>query len=130
MARPVRAMATVHHLAESAWRDSTAPAPPGIIVGQPPDEPGLENPVSETLGFIAAACTTFAFVPQALRVWHTHSAKDISLSMYVVMAVGVTLWIAYGIRIHSQPLVVANAVSLLLTATVLAGKLRYGVRPR
>jgi MtN3 and saliva related transmembrane protein len=81
--------------------------------------------VTETIGFAAAACTTLAFIPQALRVWRTRSAEDISLAMYLVLVTGVMLWIVYGLRIHSQPLIVANTVTLLLAGTVLAGKLRF-----
>jgi MtN3 and saliva related transmembrane protein len=85
--------------------------------------------MTESIGFAAAACTTLAFVPQALRVWRTRSAEDISLVMYLVMVTGVALWIVYGLRIHSQPLVVANSVTLVLAGAVLVGKLRFR-RPR
>ncbi len=79
----------------------------------------------EAIGYAAAACTTFAFLPQVLHVWRTRSAHDISLSMYLVMVAGVGLWIVYGLYIHSLPLVAANAVTLLLASAVLAGKLRF-----
>jgi MtN3 and saliva related transmembrane protein len=82
--------------------------------------------MTQTMGFIAAACTTFAFVPQVLRVWRTRSADDISLAMYVVMVAGILIWIVYGARIHSAPLVAANAVSLVLAGAVLVGKLKFG----
>ena len=81
--------------------------------------------MNEAIGYAAAACTTFAFLPQALHVWRTRSARDISLAMYLVMVAGVSLWIVYGLLIRSRPLVAANAVSLLLAGGVLAGKLRY-----
>lgn len=81
--------------------------------------------MTELLGYVAAACTTFAFLPQVVRVWRTRSARDISLAMYLVMVTGIALWIVYGLRIHSSPLVAANAVSLLLAGAVLAGKLRF-----
>lgn len=84
---------------------------------------------TETVGFVAATCTTFAFVPQVVRIWRTRSAEDISLAMYLTMVAGVLLWIVYGTRIHSVPLVVANAVSLVLACAVLMGKLRFR-RPR
>ena len=81
--------------------------------------------MTELLGYVAAACTTFAFLPQVVRVWRTRSARDISLAMYLVMVAGIALWILYGLRIHSSPLVAANAVSLRLAGAVLAGKLRF-----
>ena len=49
-----------------------------------------------------------AFLPQAVYVWRRRSADDISLAMYLIMLTGVVLWILYGLRIHSMPLVAAT----------------------
>ena len=84
--------------------------------------------MTEWLGFAAAACTTLAFLPQAIYVWRRRSAEDISLSMYLIMISGVALWIVYGLRIHSVPLVAANVATLALAGAVLAGKLRFRKR--
>lgn len=84
----------------------------------------------ETLGYAAAACTTFAFLPQAVRVWSTRSAEDISLGMYVVLLAGLVLWIGYGLAIGSWPLIAANVLTLLLAGSVLAGKLYFDGRQR
>lgn len=81
--------------------------------------------MTEWIGFIAAACTTFAFVPQVIRVWRTHSVEDISLAMYLILVTGIAMWIAYGVRVHSMPVLVANSVTLVLAGAVLAGKLRF-----
>jgi MtN3 and saliva related transmembrane protein len=79
----------------------------------------------DTLGYAAASCTTLSFVPQALKVWRTRSADGISTLMYSVFITGVALWLAYGIGLRSWPMIVANAVTLLLAASVLVLKLRY-----
>lgn len=84
--------------------------------------------MTEAIGYTAAACTTFAFIPQAIRVWRTASAADVSLAMYLIMVTGIALWIVYGVRIHSVPLIAANALSLLLAGAVLVGKLKFRSR--
>ena len=76
------------------------------------------------LGFVAAACTTVAFVPQVVRSWRTGSTRDISLTMFAVMTTGVLLWLIYGLLIHDRPLVVANGVTFVLSLTILVMKLR------
>ena len=76
------------------------------------------------LGFAAAACTTVAFVPQLLRSWRTGSTRDISLGMFLVMTIGVLLWLIYGLLVHDRPLVVANGVTFVLSLTILVMKLR------
>lgn len=81
--------------------------------------------MTEWIGYIAAICTTFAFVPQAIRVWRTHSVEDISLVMYLILVVGIAMWIVYGVYIHSMPVLVANSVTLVLAGAVLVGKLAF-----
>ena len=49
----------------------------------------ISNFILKYIGFLAAFCTTFAFLPQALKVWKTKSTKDISLYMFIIFTVGV-----------------------------------------
>lgn len=79
----------------------------------------------ELLGFLAAMFTTFAFLPQVVKVWRTHGVRDISLPMYGMFVTGVALWALYGLAIHSWPVLVANVVTLGLSASVLVAKLRF-----
>ncbi|MBN2597615.1 MAG: SemiSWEET transporter [Marinifilaceae bacterium] len=77
------------------------------------------------LGFAAAFCTTVSFVPQAIRIIKTKHTKDISLAMYSLFNIGILLWLLYGIVIVSWPMILANAVTLLLTLIILYLKIRY-----
>lgn len=79
----------------------------------------------ETLGFVAGACTTAAFLPQVIHVWRTRSAADISLGMYCVFLLGVVLWLAYGIIVAAASMILANGITLLLAGSVLFMKLRF-----
>lgn len=83
------------------------------------------NVYATTIGFVAAIFTTIAFVPQVLKVWRLRSAKDISLGMYILFSLGVALWLVYGILIASWPVVIANAVTLALSVTVLLMKIKF-----
>jgi MtN3 and saliva related transmembrane protein len=78
------------------------------------------------IGTIAAFLTTVAFVPQVLKIWRSRSAKDISLPMYVVFTLGVALWLVYGVMLGAMPIIIANSITLLLSAAVLTMKLRWG----
>jgi MtN3 and saliva related transmembrane protein len=76
------------------------------------------------LGMVAGCCSTFAFVPQVLKIWREGDTRAISTRMYVLRIVGFVLWLAYGFALGSIPLIVFNIVSLLLGGTVLVLKLR------
>jgi MtN3 and saliva related transmembrane protein len=79
----------------------------------------------EALGFAAAFCTTAAFVPQLARVVRLRSARDISLPTFLLFSVGVFLWGLYGLYIDSKPVIASNAVTLVLSVSILILKLRY-----
>jgi len=80
------------------------------------------------IGLVAATCTTISFVPQLIRVWQLRSAREISLTMFLVFSLGVFLWLVYGICIHSVPVMVANAATLALSLAILGLKVRLGSR--
>ncbi len=80
----------------------------------------------EFLGYAAGTLTTLAFVPQVLRTWKTRSTEDISLGMFSVFTTGVVLWGVYGLLLGSRPIIIANAVTLVLSGTVLGLKLKHG----
>jgi len=78
------------------------------------------------IGLLAGALTTVAFVPQVLKTWHTRSTTDISLGMFLILVAGIIAWLIYGAMIRDIPLVLANAVTLLLAGTILFFKIRHG----
>ena len=86
-------------------------------------------PSHEFIGYLAAFLTTCSFVPQA---WHTFRTRDvggISLGMYAAFAIGVALWLTYGVLLRAWPIVLANGATLSLALMILAMKLRFGGGP-
>ncbi len=80
----------------------------------------------EWAGYVAAAMTTLAFVPQAAKTIRTRDTRSISLGMYVVFTIGIAFWLVYGIAMDSMPMILANVVTFLLSATILGLKLKHG----
>jgi MtN3 and saliva related transmembrane protein len=84
--------------------------------------------LKDIIGTVAATLTTLSFLPQAWLTLRTRDVSGISLSMYSVFTVGVSLWLVYGILLGAWPVIIANAVTLALASTILALKLKYGGR--
>ena len=81
---------------------------------------------TDAIGSVAAVLTTASFIPQ---VWHSFKTRDvsgISLVMYSVFTLGVALWLLYGVLLQSWPLMIANSITLILAASILGMKLRFG----
>ena len=79
----------------------------------------------EVLGLIAATLTTTAFVPQVYIAWKDKSTRDISLVMYLVLCIGLVLWMIYGVLIQSLPVILANAITFLLVGAMVLLKIRH-----
>lgn len=80
---------------------------------------------AELLGYIAAFCTTVAFVPQVVKTYKSKSAASLSLGMFLFFTGGIVLWLIYGIMINEYPIIAANVVTLILAVTLIYFKLRY-----
>ena len=79
----------------------------------------------EIVGVIAAILTTSAFVPQVYKTWKSKSAKELSLTMYLVLFTGIVLWFIYGYVIESFAIKLANIVTGLLVLMLIYFKLKY-----
>ena len=82
--------------------------------------------LTDLIGSIAACLTTASFVPQVWLSFKTRDVSGVSLGMYSVFTVGIALWLVYGLRLGAWPIVVSNAITLLLAAAILGMKLVYG----
>jgi MtN3 and saliva related transmembrane protein len=80
----------------------------------------------ELIGYVGAFLTTVSFIPQAVKTIRTRDTRGISLGMYSVFTVGVACWLGYGLVLGSWPMILSNIVTLGLSGTILALKLRYG----
>jgi MtN3 and saliva related transmembrane protein len=83
----------------------------------------------DILGLTATAFTTSSFVPQVWRTWKTRDVSGISLPTYLIITIGLALWLAYGLLKDDLPLIVANAIMVVLTGTISVMKLSYGRSP-
>jgi len=77
---------------------------------------GDDGSFVQALGFVAGFLTSVAFVPQVVKTWRSRSADDLSATTLTAFTVGILLWLVYGIVLASWPLVLSNAITLVLTA--------------
>jgi MtN3 and saliva related transmembrane protein len=60
--------------------------------------------------------------------WRTRHTAGLSLGMYAIFALGVALWLGYGVLIGAWPVIVSNSITLALTLFILAIRLRHPSR--
>jgi MtN3 and saliva related transmembrane protein len=81
--------------------------------------------IYEVLGFLAAILTTISFLPQVIKIYKSKETKSISFAMYVVLSLGILMWLVYGIHLKSMPMIIANTITLILTIYILFMKIKY-----
>jgi MtN3 and saliva related transmembrane protein len=78
------------------------------------------------IGMLAAILSTISFLPQVLQAFKTKHTKDISLYTFLILSVGILLWLIYGIMIREIPVILANSATLILSLAILIMKIKYG----
>ena len=81
----------------------------------------------EAIGFCAGVLTTTAFAPQVLRTWRL-GGEQLSWTMLALFGAGISLWFVYGWVLASVLIMLANGLTGLQVAAIVAIKLR-SVRP-
>lgn len=67
-----------------------------------------------------------SFVPQIVKIWRERSVTGVSVRTYIITIIGFCCWVTYGALSGAWPVVAANSVCVLLTATILVLRLRFG----
>jgi MtN3 and saliva related transmembrane protein len=90
------------------------------------NEQVMDQAYVTAMGAAAATLTTVCWLPQALHVIRTRDTAAISLLTYSVFAVGLVLWLCYGIELGSWPIIGSNIVTLVPVIAIIVLKLRHG----
>jgi MtN3 and saliva related transmembrane protein len=78
----------------------------------------------DNIGYVAAALTTFSFLPQALLTLRTRKTDEISLVMYLMLNLGIACWLIYGLVLDDLAITLANSITLLFSLPILLVKSR------
>ena len=68
---------------------------------------------SEIVGFVAGFGTTFAAIPDLVKMIKGRSSQGINPTMASIMAVFQIAWIYYGLLVASRPVIVWNVVGVV-----------------
>lgn len=82
--------------------------------------------MSFAIGMIAATLSVIAFVPQAWRIVKTRDTKDLSTPMWIGEVGAFALWVVYGVMLAKWPIIVPNAICLVLAVFILFMKVAPG----
>jgi MtN3 and saliva related transmembrane protein len=82
------------------------------------------------IGVAAGIITSASFIPQLIKGYQTKKLDDVSIGMYLILIVGMGLWLYYGILLKETPIIGANAFSIICCSLVLVLKQMYSRKTR
>ena len=77
------------------------------------------------LGSVAATLVTASFIPQIIRGYRTKRLEDVSYWLMIMICVGMSLWIIYGVIKQDFVIIGANVSTIALNVVLLTLKLKY-----
>jgi MtN3 and saliva related transmembrane protein len=80
---------------------------------------------TEIVGITAGICTSIALLPQLIKLRKHKKAEDISLFYLVILFVGLSLWVWYGVLREDIPIMVTNGFSLVINGIIIVLGVRY-----
>ena len=85
---------------------------------------------SEIVGLVAGFGTTFAALPDLIRMFKRRSCIGINPTMAGSMGVFQILWVYYGLLIGSRPVVSWNVIALITNLTTVVAYFRFAHREK
>jgi MtN3 and saliva related transmembrane protein len=81
--------------------------------------------LTSIIGYLAALVGTALMLPQVYKSFKTKKVDDISTVMILLYILNNILWEAYGLLIHSFPVILCNLLTIIIGAYQLVLKLKY-----
>jgi uncharacterized protein with PQ loop repeat len=85
---------------------------------------------SEIVGLVAGFGTTFAAMPDLIKMLKRRSSKGMNPTMASIMGVFQIAWVYYGLLIQSRPVVAWNVVAVVINFLSVGAYLRFARRER
>ena len=79
----------------------------------------------EIIGIIGAILSGITFFPQVYRTWKLKSAKELSLTMILIILLSNVTWLIYAFNKNDMAIIYANLFVGSCALTILYFKLKY-----
>ena len=85
----------------------------------------LDDTMMGVIGILAGILILSGWVPQIAKGYRTKKLTDVSSYLMILIFVGATLWLIYGMALDDVYIIGVNEAAMFLTMALLAMKLKY-----
>ena len=80
----------------------------------------------QILGLVAGGIIVFSSLPQIVKIIRSKKTADISFQTYLLLSIGVFLWVVYGLTTNQIAILLPNVIFLIFNLIILYLKIRHG----
>lgn len=81
------------------------------------------NLAVEIVGYAAAVCMIFGYLPQAIATIRTRDTDGIALPTFLMLGLGSVLFVVQGLMLDNIPLVITNSITTICSVIVFGIKI-------
>jgi MtN3 and saliva related transmembrane protein len=81
------------------------------------------------IGFMATGFAVSSAIPQIRKALKTKDTDDLSIRFIIVLIVGLSLWVVYGIGKSDFVIIMGNSTAVALNSYLLLLKIKYSKKP-
>ena len=85
----------------------------------------LDDTMMGIIGILAGVLILSGWVPQIAKGYRTKKLTDVSSYLMILIFVGATLWLIYGMALDDVYIMGVNLAAMFLTMVLLSMKLKY-----
>jgi MtN3 and saliva related transmembrane protein len=79
-------------------------------------------------GYAGTITGSFLMAPQVIKSFRTKKSEDVSMATVILYLLNGVFWLTYGVFISAMPVIIANAIALVISIALLILKLKYDPR--
>lgn len=81
--------------------------------------------MTEWVGIAAGIFTSSSLLPQLIKLLKQKDAENISVFFLVILLIGVSLWVWYGIMKNDVPIIATNSFSIVINLLMIMYGIKY-----
>ncbi|HET9806864.1 MAG TPA: SemiSWEET family transporter [Nitrososphaeraceae archaeon] len=81
------------------------------------------------IGIMATVFAVSSSIPQIIKALKTRKTDDVSIWLVIVLIIGLSLWVIYGIGINDLLISIANSIAVAINTFLLILKIKYSRDP-
>ena len=84
-----------------------------------------KNDVLEKLVLVVAIIEPLSTIPQIINIFVNKNAHAVSLTTWLLCAIGAAIWLVYSIKIKNLPLIISSILWVITESIIVIGILLY-----